>query len=120
MKLEYHKFGDILTATRHDESFRFGCDDQLQLLAWFAREKPQMVREAMLPDCPHHTCVVHTGDKEEAPKHYCKVVEILEKEVADQDAIAAHYKGHHKEIHESISKALGYAIALLNGEGECK
>jgi len=47
MKLEYHKFADMLTANHNNESFRFGYRDQRQLLTWFAREKPEMVREAM-------------------------------------------------------------------------
>jgi len=74
--------------------------DQRQLLAWFAREKPQMVREAMGLD---------------------KVIEDLEKEKATQEIILKEPMGkHHTEIHQYIVCTLEYAIALLKGEAGCE
>ena len=39
----------------------------------------------------------------------------LEREIKDQQWMIDNYKGHHKEIHENISKALRYALNLLRG-----
>jgi len=39
----------------------------------------------------------------------------LEREIKDQQWMIDNYSGHHKEIHESISKALRYSLNLLRG-----
>ena len=40
----------------------------------------------------------------------------LEREIKDQQWMIENYNGHHKEIHESIQKALQYALNLIRGE----
>ncbi len=99
MKLEYQKSVDILTASRHDEEFRFGCDDQLQLLAWFAREKPDMVREAMGVD---------------------KVIATLEETLAHSKKNLYGFTAEEAGWCGGYESGLTVAIALLKGEGGCK
>jgi hypothetical protein len=40
----------------------------------------------------------------------------LEREIKDQQWMFDNYTEHHKEIHESISKALQYALNLMRGK----
>lgn len=49
----------------------------------------------------------------EAQQRIDAAIADLEREIKDQQWMIENYKGHHKEIHENISKALQYALALL-------
>jgi len=74
--------------------------------------------ECLDTDCASHRYVYasHSSATERPAQAVLdSAIADLEREIKDQQWMIDNYSGHHKEIHESISKALRYSLNLLRG-----
>ena len=54
MQIFHRPVTDFVMLSRHHDEFILGCRDQKQLISWFWKHKPAMVREIVCEECPEH------------------------------------------------------------------
>jgi hypothetical protein len=95
--------------------------DQRQLIAWFAREKPQMVREALKEPITEDNWdpEVHgyCGDLGRANAKIKNAIEILEMQIGCSNMLYDDDEGGYEgEAYRQLRAECNKAIALLKGE----
>jgi hypothetical protein len=98
---------------------------QRQLLAWFAKEKPAMVREAMKEPITEDNWdpAVHgyCGDLERANARIKKAIETIEMQIGCSNMLYDDDEGGYEgEAYRQLRAECAKAIVLLKGEGGCK
>jgi len=96
--------------------------DIRQLLAWFAREKPQMVREAMKEPITEDNWnpEVHgyCGDLERVNARIKKAIETIEMQIGCSNMLYDDDEGGYEgEAYRQLRAECAKAIVLLKGEG---